>query len=322
MGIESSNLKDLDTTRKGVTAAIQKKAIQIIRDCGGVAAGTFVIGLPNQTEQEIQYFPTYAKEMGLMSAAFGIATPFPGTEFYTALEREGLIRERDWTKYDENNSVFKLPAISKQRIEELRTFCLGKFWTPDTFFDWLAVEQKRDARKPSLSTFMSDRIAQIIFLTKAGSTQQASPEDRIAHFKVFLDAMTDPHVEEYTRNLGMHKVIDMSRFLAILGPQTIQLTIRYRNRPLISYIMKTTRNTVEYIRVISGKQDKATINFNFNFNVDDFNGHNNSTFKLIKKGIQNCLYQVVKPLTVSNIHENLNILKFALASSVEVILAS
>ena len=81
------------------------------------------------------------------------------------------------------------------------------------------------------------RIAQIIFLTKAGATQQVSPENRIAHFKVFVDAMTDPHVEEYTRKLGMHQVIDMSRFLAILGPQTIQLTIRYRNRPLISYIM-------------------------------------------------------------------------------------
>ena len=319
MGIESSNHKDLNSTRKGLTTALQKKAIQVIRDSGGVAAGTFVIGLPNQTEEEIQYFPTYAKEIGLMSAAFGIATPFPGTEFYASVEREGLLVEGDWTKYDENNSVFKLSTMSKDRIEELRTYCLGKFWTPDTFFDWLAVEQTRDARKTSLSNFILDRFAQLKFLAQAGVTQQESPKNMINHFKVFIEAMADPRVEKYTRKLGMHQVIDMSRFLAILGPQTIQLTIRYNNRPLTSYIMKTTRNTVEYIRIISGKQDKATINFDLNFNVDNFNGHNNSRAQLIKDVFQKYLYQVVKPLTTGNLRETLNVLKLTLATSMEAV---
>ncbi len=319
MGIESPNLNDLDTTRKGMTTEIQKKAIQLIRGFGGVAAGTFVIGLPDQSEEEIKHFPTFAKEIGLMSAAFGIATPFPGTEFYTSLEREGLIFERDWTKYDENSSVFKLSKISKQQIEALRTYCLGKFWTPDTFFDWLAVEQKRDSGKISLSKFIGDRIVELVFLAKAGFTQQLSSESMITHFKVFVEAMADPRVEECTGKLGMHQVIDMSRFLAILGPQTIQLTIRYRNRPLTSYIIKTTRNTVEYIRIISGKQDKATINFDINFNFDHFNGRNNSPSKLIKDFVQNYMYQVLKPLTVGNIQETLNVLKFTLAIYIEVI---
>jgi hypothetical protein len=319
MGIESSNLKDLNSTRKGVTLATQKKAIQIIRESGGVAAGTFVIGLPNQTEEEIQYFPTYAKEIGLMSASFGIATPFPGTEFYASVEGEGLIVERDWTKYDENNSVFKLSSMSKERIEELRTYCLGKFLTPDTFFDWLAVEQTRDARKTSLSTFVLDRFTYLKFLAQAGFTQQESSKNMIKHFKVFVEAMADPRVEEGTKKVGMHQVIDMSRFLAILGPQTIQLTIRYNHRPLTSYIMKTTRNTVEYIRIISGKQDNATINFDLNFNEDHFNGHSKPRSRLIIDVIQNYMYQVVKPLATGNLRETLNLLKFILATSIEVV---
>ena len=254
-----------------------------------------------------------------MSAAFGIATPFPGTEFYASVEREGLIFERDWSKYDENNSVFKLSTMSKDRIEELRTYCLGKFWTHDTFFDWLAVEQTRDARKTSLSKFILDRFAQLKFLSQAGFTQQESSKNMINHFKVFIEAMADPRVEEGTRKVGMHQVLDMSRFLAILGPQTIQLTIRYNNRPLTSYIMKTTRNTVEYIRIISGKQDNATINFDLNFNVDNFNGHNNSRSQLIKSVIHNYLYQVAKPLTTGNLREALNVLKFTLATSMEAV---
>ncbi len=319
MGIESSNQKDLNATKKGINLQIQKKAVQLIRNNGGVAAGTFVIGLPEQTEEEIKNFPTFAKEIGLMSATFGIATPFPGTEFYNSLEREGLIFERDWTKYDENNSVFKLQHVSKEQIEELRTYCLGKFWTPETFFDWLAVEQKKDPRKISLSTFILDRIAQIEFLTNAGFTQQASPDKMIKQFKVFVKAMADPQVEERTRKIGMHQVIDLSRFLNILGPQTIQLTIRYRNNPLTSYILKTTKKTVEYIRIIPGKQDKATINFDINLTIDNFNGQNGSPLKIIKNSIQTYMYHIVKPLTAGNIQRTRNILKFTLAASIEVI---
>jgi hypothetical protein len=254
-----------------------------------------------------------------MSATFGIATPFPGTEFYASVEREGLIVERDWTKYDENNSVFKLSTMSKDRIEELRTYCLGKFWTPDTFFDWLAVEQIRDARKTSLSKFILDRFAQLKFLAQAGFTQQESPKNMINHFKVFIEAMADPRVEKYTRKVGMHQVLDMSRFLAILGPQTIQVTIRYNHRPLTSYIMKTTRNTVEYIQIISGKQDNATINFDLNFNADNFNGHSKPRSQLIKDVIHNYLYQVVKPLTTGNLRETINVLKLTLATSMEAV---
>jgi len=317
MGIESPNLKDLNITHKGINTEMQKNAIQVIRDSGGVAAGTFVIGLPDQSEEEIKQFPTYAKKIGLMSAAFGIATPFPGTEFYESLERESLIFERDWTKYDENNSVFKSPKISKQQIEELRTCCIGKFWTPDTFFDSLAVTQKRDARKTSLSKFIMDRIVQLVFLAKAGSSQQVSSKNMATQFKVFIESMADPRVEECTRKIRMHQVVDMTRFLAILGPQTIQLTIRYKNRPLTSYIMETTRNTVECIKIISGKQDKATINFDLNF--DQLGGSNNHPFKLIKGSVRNYMYHVFKPLTVGDIRETLNMIKFTLATCVEII---
>ena len=317
MGIESPNLKDLNITHKGINTEMQKKAVQVIRDSGGVAAGTFVIGLPDQSEEEIKQFPTYAKKIGLMTAAFGIATPFPMTEFYESLERKGLIFERDWTKYDENNSVFKLPKISKQRIEELRTYCIGKFWTPDTFFDWFAVTQKRDVRKTSLSKFIMDRIVQLVFLSKAGFSQQVSSKNMATQFKVFIESMADPRVEERTRKIRMHQVIDMTRFLAVLGPQTIQLTIRYKNRPLTSYIMKTTRNTVEYIRIISGKQDNATINFDLNF--DQLKGNNHYPFRLIKGSVQNYMYHVFKPLTVGDIRETLNMIKFTLATCIEII---
>jgi hypothetical protein len=76
---------------------------------------------------------------------------------------------------------------------------------------------------------------------------------------------------------------------------------------------------VEYIRIIPGKQDKATINFDINLTIDNFNGQNGSPLKIIKNSIQTYMYHIVKPLTKGNIQKTRNILKFTLAASIEVI---
>jgi len=122
MGIESPNPKDLKSTKKGITTKIHREAVQNIRKNGGSAGGTFVIGLPDQTEEEIRRFPVYAKEIGLTAAAFGIATPFPSTDFYKELEGQGLIFETNWDNFDEMHSVYKTEYLSKERIEELATY--------------------------------------------------------------------------------------------------------------------------------------------------------------------------------------------------------
>jgi len=89
MGVESPNPRDLESTRKGITTQIHKEAVKNIRKYGGSAGGTFVIGLPDQTEEEVRYFPVYAREIGMTGAAFGVVTPFPGTKFYEELDKDG-----------------------------------------------------------------------------------------------------------------------------------------------------------------------------------------------------------------------------------------
>jgi len=320
MGIESPNLQDLKITQKGINNDIQKKAIQIIRDFGSVAAGTFVIGLPNQSEEEIKQFPVYAKHIGLMSATFGIATPFPGTYFYESLNKEGLIFEEDWTKFDENNSVFHLPKISKKRIEELRTFCIGKFWTPDTFFDWLFVTKRIENVRMPLSTFIMDRVNQLVFLANSGSTQQGSSENMANHFQVFIESMADPLVEEHTKKMRIQEIIDMTSFLAVLDSQTIQLTISYDKRPLTSYIVKTSNNSVEYIKCISGKQDEATINLDINVGLDRMKSNSDDKIiSLIKDSVTNYIYHILKPLTLGDTRKTMNVFRLTLAIIIETV---
>lgn len=257
MGIESPNHKDLKSTKKGLTTGVHKEAVWNIRENGGSAGGTFVIGLPGQTEEEIRGFPIYAKEIGLTAAAFGIATPFPGTEFYEELDRQGLIFETNWDNFDEMHSVYRTEHLSKDKVEELATYCMAKFWNLDTFIDQDRVSQKRTKKKTPLIGFVRERAMNVSFMSNNGIELQKDNFGR--HIKTFLQAYPDPRVETYTREVGVHNVLEMSRFLRILGPQTIQCTLRH-DGATISFVFETTRSAVECIRVIQGRQH-STINF-------------------------------------------------------------
>ncbi len=263
MGIESPNLKDLKQTKKGISNKIHRDAVRNIRANGGNAGGTFVIGLPDQTEEEIKTFPAYAREIGLTAAAFGIATPFPGTEFYDDLDKQGLIFEANWNKFDEMHSVYRTKHVPKEKVEELATYCMAKFWNIDVFIDGAAVSMKRTGRKQPLMEFVRERTVDLRFISNNGVKLQNS--NFASHIKTFLDAYPDPRVEEYTRKVGVHNVLEMSRFLRILGPNTVQCTLRLDDT-CISVVIKTTSNTVEYIRIIHGKTEDSTMDFDIDLN--------------------------------------------------------
>ncbi len=258
MGIESPNLKDLKETKKGISNKIHREAVRNIRASGGSAGGTFVIGLPDQTEEEIRQFPTYAKEIGLTAAAFGIATPFPGTEFYEDLDKQGLIFETNWDKFDEMHSVYRTKHVSKEKVEELATYCMAKFWNIDVFLDRAHVAQKRTRRKQALIEFVRERAVDFRFISNNGVKLQKSNFG--SHIKTFLDAYPDPRVEAYTGRVGVHNILEMSRFLRILGPNKVQCTLRLDDI-CISFVIKTTSRTIEYVQAIHGKQNDATVDF-------------------------------------------------------------
>jgi hypothetical protein len=260
MGIESPKTEDLTSTNKGLNLSFHKKAAQVIRENGGNAGGTLMIGLPNHTEEDIKRFPKYAKEIGLTSAAFGIATPFPGTKFYEKLHKEGLIFELNWDNFDEMHAVYKTRHLSKEKIEELGTYCMAKFWTLDTFIDQEKVFQKQTKRKTPLINFILGRSQEAMFLLNAGG--EVKKDNFSQYVKIFLRAYTDPAIEAYTREVNVHSILEMSRFLNTLGPQKIQCSLTFDDET-ISFIFRTTKKTVEYIKVIPGRDSNPTIDLHF-----------------------------------------------------------
>lgn len=256
MGIESPNTRDLNDIGKSMTPEIQKKAVKILRDSGANVSGTFVIGLMDQTENEIKQFPLYARKMGLMNTAYGIATPFPGTGFYRDLEKKGLIAERDLTKYDNVHPLFNTKHITIERLEELAVYCMVRFWTIDAFAEQATCFKKRTGRKMSLKDFMYDMTKKIAFARNVGEDFLNGNSERIT--RGIIEALKDSCNDE-PDGKKIYKAVEMSKCLKILGNQTIQCTLRKSGVPEMSYIVKTTKGGLEYVKTIHGRRDDVTV---------------------------------------------------------------
>ncbi|MEN6379400.1 MAG: radical SAM protein [Methanofastidiosum sp.] len=258
MGFESPNLTDLNSVNKNISLDNQLNAVKILRENGAEASGTFIIGLPGQTEEGIKQFPAYAKKIGLLNCAFGIATPFPKTEFYDNLEKDGLIFEEDWTKYDEMHSVFHINSLTPEKLEYLQTYCMLRFWTLDVLLDKAKVLQIKTGQKKKLNVFVHDLLSKLEFLNNAGHGLRK--EKMVEHSGIFLDAVIDAEKDECNKVL-MDEAIEMSKLLRILGPQVIQVSLKYEDKSA-SYIFKTSSKKVEQIKTSSEKADYTTIDIN------------------------------------------------------------
>jgi anaerobic magnesium-protoporphyrin IX monomethyl ester cyclase len=278
MGIESPNQEDIRSTSKGMSIDVHVTAVNNIKKYGGNAGGTFVIGLPGQTEEQILGFPAYAKKIGLTSTAYGIATPFPGTKFYEELDAQGLIFETDWNRFDEMHSIFRSDHLSSQRTEELASICMARFWTVDTFIEKERMHTIRSASKRPLIKFIGDKMQELDFSLRMGSQLQTKNLGK--HVISVIEASADPGVESYTREVGVHNIIEMPVLLRLMGDQKVQLTVKSNGEAVTSWILKTAQNKVEYIQVIPGRSDHSTVNVDLE--LDDFNFSKSGSVNLVE----------------------------------------
>jgi radical SAM superfamily enzyme YgiQ (UPF0313 family) len=260
MGLESPAHSELKGTKKGITNRIQKKAVRILRKNHAVAGGTFIIGLPGQTEEEILTFPEYARNLGMLNAAFAIVTPQAGTEFYQQLDSKNLINVRDWTEYDQMHMVFKHESLSKERLEQLLTHCLGRYYALDIFIDDMIEAQFRNegGRKITLKGAFSHFLDRVRFVMDAGG--QYRPDDGHKFGRIFLKAQINPWTRKRTEKIGLHNMIQLKAFLKAFGNQKLQITLLKGGKPFVHYVLKTTKERVEYLDICEKPHNNATLN--------------------------------------------------------------
>jgi len=97
-GIESGNQTILNNLRKDITLDQIIGAFKLTEHAGVDTAAYFMIGSPGETQDTIRDTIDFAKKIDPDFVQFSLTTPYPGTELYDLIIKEGYV-DTDWKKY-------------------------------------------------------------------------------------------------------------------------------------------------------------------------------------------------------------------------------
>jgi hopanoid biosynthesis associated radical SAM protein HpnJ len=91
VGYESGDQQILKNIKKGATIDMARRFTANCKKLGLTIHGDFIVGLPGETRETIQKSIAFAKELDVETIQVSIGHPFPGTEFYDHVKKNGLI---------------------------------------------------------------------------------------------------------------------------------------------------------------------------------------------------------------------------------------
>lgn len=122
IGIESTNPESIASINKTFNNTLNyKRYFKIIRSYGIDISTEMMIGLDGDTEDIYNEFTQFAIENNITLPRFYIATPVPGTKFYTDLLSENRIFNFDFINYTGSQLVFYPTHLDYKNLED-------KYW--------------------------------------------------------------------------------------------------------------------------------------------------------------------------------------------------
>ncbi|MBU4360685.1 B12-binding domain-containing radical SAM protein [Patescibacteria group bacterium] len=107
-GVEFGTQKWLDLTKKSATLDQARKAIKETKKAGIAAKASFIIGMPDESKEEVEATLQFAKELNPSFVTFGIFTPLPGSEIYDDLVKNKNLIHQKWDRYfDKKEKIIK-----------------------------------------------------------------------------------------------------------------------------------------------------------------------------------------------------------------------
>ncbi|MDR1225312.1 MAG: radical SAM protein [Prevotellaceae bacterium] len=109
-----------------------KERVKRYHDYGIGVEGTILLGLDNQTEDDIKHLIDFLLEIDLDLAEFTVMTPFPHTKGYDDYLRQGRIFDFDWNHYNAGQVVFQPKNMSADRLQYLYDYAWKTFYKDET----------------------------------------------------------------------------------------------------------------------------------------------------------------------------------------------
>ena len=118
VGYESGNQQILINIKKGLRTEVARQFTKDCHELGIVIHGTFILGLPGETEETIEETIRYAKEIDPHTIQVSLAAPYPGTFLYKQATENGWFDNTNALLTEGGTQIAQLsyPHLSSERI--------------------------------------------------------------------------------------------------------------------------------------------------------------------------------------------------------------
>ena len=123
MGLESVNQLSRQISTSGAklgTATLSEvsQKIKIMLDHGILVHSSIIFGLDGDGPTVFEKTVDFLKANNVFISSFCILTPYPGTRIYQRFKEEGRLLHEDWSKYSNENVVFKPNLITPKQLKD------------------------------------------------------------------------------------------------------------------------------------------------------------------------------------------------------------
>ena len=153
VGYESGNQQILHNIKKGLRTDVARQFTKDCHSLGIVIHGTFILGLPGETEETIEETINYAKEIDPHTIQVSLAAPYPGTFLFKQATENGWFDGTDHLLTDDGNQIAQLSyphlpaALIFDKVEEFYKrfyFRPSKIWSivSEMLRDWNMMKRR------------------------------------------------------------------------------------------------------------------------------------------------------------------------------------
>ena len=130
IGFESLNAAALAGADKSFgKPELYRQAIGNIHRHRMTINGTFVIGLDEDTTEDLTALPDNVRKLGIDLPIYFILTPTPGNTFYHEMKAQGRILTDDWSRYSQADVVFAPKNMTPEQLLTLYRNAWRKTYT-------------------------------------------------------------------------------------------------------------------------------------------------------------------------------------------------
>ena len=126
LGIESGSPKILREIGKGTTIESIRNACDLAKKNEIKVRGYFILGMPNENEEDLVLTEKFAEELEIEEYGFTILCPYPGTTMYE--DNKSEFKDTDWSNTDEYiNDFWYTKYLSNKQLREWQSKLVNKF---------------------------------------------------------------------------------------------------------------------------------------------------------------------------------------------------